>query len=172
MSGTLVKQMKQTRGAVGIQRCTDGLCRCDICGSRHFHQQRWGTRRNAEQGDELPLRVPSGRGGSSLRNKRPDLSGDIGRRVHHTTTRCSRAPGVHRRGSDHRRPCSMHCQSTVVAPGPSRSSPLPTMVRTASHNGENLSESDARAVRGRLDLFQPCTEERESVHVEYVWMDG
>ena len=85
-----------------------------------------------------------------------------------STTRCSRTPGVQRRGSDHRRPCSVHCQSTIVVPGMSWSAPLPTIVRTASHNGENLSESDARAVRGRPDLCQPCTEERESVHVEYV----
>ena len=70
-----------------------------------------------------------------------------------STTRCSRAPGVHRRGSDHRRPCSGHCQSTVVTPGLCGWSPLPTIVRTASHIGENLSESDARVVKGRLDLF-------------------
>ena len=86
-----------------------------------------------------------------------------------STTLCSRTPGVHRRGSDHRRPCSVHCQSTVAVPGMRWSTPLPTMVRTASHNGENLSESDARAVRGRPDLCHPCTEERESVYVEYVW---
>lgn len=85
-----------------------------------------------------------------------------------STTRCSRTSGVHLRGSDHGRPCSVHCQSTVVVFGWSKPSPLPTIVRTASQMGENLSERDARAVVGSADLRQPCTEERESVSVEYV----
>ena len=85
-----------------------------------------------------------------------------------STTLCSKTPGVYRRGSDHRRPCSVHCQPTVVVLGMWWSTLLPTMVRTASHNRENLSESDAQAVKGRPDLCQPCTEERASVHVEYV----
>ena len=151
----LVKQTKQMRGAVGIQRRTDDRRRrrCDVRGSRHLHQQWGGARGNAKQGDELPLRVPAGR------------SGDIGCRVRHTVQQDAWGPpeGI--------RPPPAVFSALPVHHGRARAmqvGPLPTIVRTASHIGENLLESDARAVKGRLDLFQPCTEERESVHVEYV----
>ena len=85
-----------------------------------------------------------------------------------STVRCRRTSEVHRSGSDQGRPCSVHCQRTdaVSVSCESPPPPPPSMVRTASHIGENLSERDALAVLGRPDLSHPYTEERESVRVE------
>ena len=85
-----------------------------------------------------------------------------------STTLCRRTSEVHLSGSDQGRPCSVHCQRTDVVSSSFESSfpPFSSVVRTASHIGENLSERDALAVLGRPDLSHPYTEERESVRVE------
>ena len=133
---SLIQQAKQARGTVGVNRRADGLCWCDIRRPRYLRQQRGGTQRDDKERDEQPLQMPIGK-------KRKEVA----TLAAVSTERCSKAPGVHRRGSDHNRPCSVHCQSTVVVFGWFRSSPLPTILRTASQIGKNLSErGGARAL--------------------------
>ena len=84
-----------------------------------------------------------------------------------STVRCVRTRAIHRMGSDHRRPCSVHCQRILMVVWLCVFVWSCISVRTACHTGANLSARKARVDMVRPERSHPCTDDRESVCVTY-----